>query len=96
MRAFFVKGVEMHVPWAVEGLPTLLLYISPVPLPFFFGWLVIFLFSIDQEVHTCVVWCIMHFSNGVRIDHNAAIQQDSPYYTPLSTLPWFRRQGHHI
>ncbi|KAN0116055.1 hypothetical protein V8E52_006361, partial [Russula decolorans] len=41
MRAFFADGLDnMHVPWAVEGLPTLL----HLSLFLFFGGLVIFLF----------------------------------------------------
>ena len=59
MRAFFANGVdEMHVPWAVEGLPTLL----HLSLFLFFGGLAIFLFNVDQEVFTCVVSWIGLFS----------------------------------
>ncbi|KAF8471368.1 hypothetical protein DFH94DRAFT_612612, partial [Russula ochroleuca] len=47
MRAFFADGVDkMHIPWAVEGLPTLL----HLSLFLFFGGLVIFLFNIDHTV----------------------------------------------
>jgi hypothetical protein len=39
MRAFFADGVDkMHIPWAVEGLPTLL----HLSLFLFFGGLAIF------------------------------------------------------
>ena len=56
MRAYFANGVDkMHIPWAVEGLPALL----HISLFLFFGGLVIFLFNIDHEVFTCVVWWIV-------------------------------------
>ncbi|KAF8471366.1 hypothetical protein DFH94DRAFT_637091, partial [Russula ochroleuca] len=59
MRAFFANGVdEMHIPWAVEGLPTLL-HLSVF---LFFGGVVIFLFNVDQEVLTGVAWWIGLFS----------------------------------
>ncbi|KAF8467096.1 hypothetical protein DFH94DRAFT_848300 [Russula ochroleuca] len=63
MRTFFAKGVDkMGIPWAVEGLPTLL----HLSLFLFFGGLGIFLFNVDREVFTgvvCRVW----------IDHTTAI-----------------------
>ena len=53
MRAFFAEGVEkMHIPWAVEGLPTLL----HLSLFLFFAGLAIFLFNINREVFCHVVW----------------------------------------
>ena len=55
MRAFFANGMEkMHIPWAVEGLPTLL----HLSLFLFFIGLAIFLFNIDQEFLISVVWWI--------------------------------------
>jgi hypothetical protein len=87
MRAFFANGVDkMHIPWAVEGLPTLL----HLSLFLFFGGLVIFLFNVDQEVFTCVVWWIGLFSMvyGL-ITLLPLIRQDSPYYAPLSIPAWF-------
>ena len=86
IRAFFANGVEkMHISWAVEGLPTLL----HLSLFLFFGGLVIFLFNIDREVFTCVVWWIGLFSMvyGL-ITLLPLIRQDSPYYTPLSIPAW--------
>ena len=87
MRAFFAKGVdEMHIPWAVEGLPALL----HLSLFLFFGGLVIFLFNIDQEVFICVVLWIGLFSLVyVLITISPLIRHDSPYYTPLSIPIWF-------
>jgi hypothetical protein len=82
MRAFFANGVEnMHFPWVVEGLP-MLLHLS---LFLFFGGLVIFLFNVDREVFTGVVWWIGLFSivYGL-ITLLPLIRHDSPYSTPLS------------
>ena len=87
MRAFFANGVdEMHVPWAVEGLPTLL----HLSLFLFFGGLAIFLFNVDQEVFTCVVSWIGLFSivYGL-ITLLPLIRHNSPYNTPLSITAWF-------
>ena len=87
IRAFYANGVDkMQVPWAVEGLPTLL----HLSLFLFFIGLVIFLFNIDQEVFTSVAWWIGLFSMlyGL-ITLLPVIRPDSPYYTPLSILIWF-------
>jgi Family of unknown function (DUF6535) len=87
MRAFFANGADkMHIPWAVEGLPTLL----HLSLFLFFGGLMIFLFNVDQEVFTYVVLWIGLFSMvyGL-ITLLPLIRQDSPYYTPLSIPAWF-------
>jgi hypothetical protein len=87
MRAFFSDGVDkMHVPWVVEGLPTLL----HLSLFLFFGGLAIFLFNVNREVFTGVVWWIGLFSTVyVLITLLPLIRQDSPYYTPLSIPAWF-------
>ena len=85
-RAFFSNGVDkMHIPWAVEGLPTLL-HLSVF---LFFGGLAVFLFNVDQEVSICVVWWIGLFSflYGL-ITLMPMIRQDSPYSAPLSTPAW--------
>jgi hypothetical protein len=76
----------MHVPWAVEALPTLL----HLSLFLFFGGLAIFLFNVDEEVFTCVVWWIGLFSTvyGL-ITLLPLIWHDSPYNTPLSKPVWF-------
>ena len=87
MRAYFANGVDkMHIPWAVEGLPTLL----HLSLFLFFGGLVIFLFNIDREVFTFVVLWICFFSMvyGL-ITLLPLIRPDSPYNTPLSIAAWF-------
>jgi hypothetical protein len=87
MRAFFANGADkMHIPWAVEGLPTLL----HLSLFLFFGGLAIFLFNVDQEVFTGVVWWIGLFSVVyVSITLLPLIRQDSPYNAPVSTPAWF-------
>ena len=87
IREFYANGVDtMHVPWAVEGLPTLL----HLSLFLFFGGLVIFLFNVDEEVFSCVVSWIGFFSvvYGL-INLLPLIRHDSPYYSPLSKPAWF-------
>ena len=91
MRAFYANGVDrMHIPWAVEGLPALL----HLSLFLFFGGLIIFLFHVDREVFTCVVWWIGFFSMvyGL-ITLLPLIRQDSPYNSPLSVPAWFLCAG---
>ncbi|KAH9987584.1 hypothetical protein BJV77DRAFT_927043, partial [Russula vinacea] len=82
MRAFFANGVDkMHIPWAVEGLPTLL----HLSMFLFLGGLVIFLFHIDHAVFSSVMWWIGLFSivYGL-ITVLPIVRHDSPYYAPLS------------
>jgi hypothetical protein len=87
MRAFYANGVEkMHIPWAVEGLPTLL----HLSLLLFFGGLAIFLFNVDAEVFTSVVcWIGLFLTVYGLITLLPLIRPDSPYYTPLSKPAWF-------
>ena len=87
MRAFYSNGVDnMHIPWAVEGLPTLL----HLSLFFFFFGLAIFLFNVDEEVFIFVVSWIGLFSMAYGlITLLPLIWHDSPYYTPLSKPAWF-------
>jgi hypothetical protein len=87
MHAFFADGVDkMHIPWAVEGLPTLL----HLALFLFFSGLAIFLFNVDREVFTCVVWWIGLFTMvyGL-ITLLPLIRHNSPYSVPLSLPVWF-------
>ncbi|KAH9998362.1 hypothetical protein BJV77DRAFT_923995, partial [Russula vinacea] len=82
IRALFAYGVDkMHIPWAVEGLP-MLLHLSVL---LFFCGLVIFLFNLDREVFTSVVWWICPFTlvYGL-ITALPLIRHDSPYSAPLS------------
>jgi hypothetical protein len=87
MRAFYANGVDkMHIPWAVEGLPTLL----HLSLFLFFGGLIIFLFNVDREVFLWVVSWIGIFSMVYWfITLLPLIRQDSPYYSPLSIPIWY-------
>ena len=87
MQAYFADGVDkMHIPWAVEGLPTLL-HLSVF---LFFGGLIIFLFNTNREVFISVVWWIGLFSLVYgSITLLPLIQQDSPYESPLTTPAWF-------
>ena len=87
MREFYAKGVDdMHIPWAVEGLPTLL----HLSLFLFFGGLAVFLFNVDQEVFSCVVcWIGLFLIVYGLITLLPLNRHDSPYYTPLSKPVWF-------
>ena len=87
IRAFFVDGVDkMRLPWAVEGLPTLLHF----SLFLFFGGQAIFLFNVDREVFSYVNWKIGLFClvYGM-ITLLPSIWEDGPYNSPLSTSAWF-------
>ena len=87
IRALFANGVEeMHVPWAVEGLPTLL----HLSLFLFFGGLAIFLFNVDHDVFTCVfLWIVLFLIVYGLVTLLPFIRHDSPYNTPLSIIAWF-------
>ena len=87
MRAFYFNGTDnMHISWAVEGLPTLL----HLSLFLFFGGLAIFLFNVDEEVFICVGCFIGVFliEYGL-ITMLPLIRHESPYYTPLSKPAWY-------
>ena len=87
MRAYYYNGVEnMHISWAVEGLPTLL----HLSLFLFFGGLAIFLFNVDEEVFTCVAcWIGLFVIVYGLITMLPLIRHNSPYYTPLSKPAWY-------
>ena len=87
MQAFFAEDMDnMHIPWAVEGLPTLLHF----SLFFFFGGVAIFLFNVDREVFSYVVcWIGLFFLVYGMITLLPLIRPDSPYNSPLSTAAWF-------
>ena len=68
MHAFFANCVyEMHIPWAVEGLPTLL-HLSVL---IFFGGLVFFFSTIDHAVFG-PDFVDQAFLNRVWTDHSDA------------------------
>jgi Family of unknown function (DUF6535) len=91
IRAFFAEGVDkLHLPWAVETLPTLL----HASLFLFFLGLVIFLFSINHTVFTVVLWWVGLCTGAyICITFMPIFRQDSPYYTPLSLSIWFLVTG---
>ena len=87
MRAFFADAVDkMHIPWAVEGLPTLL----HLSLFLFFAGLGVFLINIHLTVFIFVISWIGLFSTvyGL-ITLLPLIRKDSPYSAPLSIPAWF-------
>ena len=91
IRAFFADGVDkLHLPWAVEALPTLL----HLSLFFFFSGLIIFLFNINHTVFSVVVWWV-GLSAGVYacITLVPIFRHDSPYYAPLSSIIWLLYTG---
>jgi hypothetical protein len=94
MRAYFANGVDrMHIPWAVEGLPTLL----HLSLFLFFGGLVIFLFNVNQEVFTlCVCWIGLFSMVYGLITVLPLIWHDSPYYTPLFLTSLVSMPAYHM
>ena len=87
MRAFYAEGVgNMHIPWAVEGLPTLL----HLSLFLFFGGVAVFLFNVNREVFSYVIcWIGLFCLVYGMITLLPLIRQDSPYNSPLSTPAWF-------
>jgi Family of unknown function (DUF6535) len=91
MRAFFAEGMDnMHIPWAVEGLPTLL----HLSLSYFFSGLLIFLFNIDHAVFSSVIWWIVLSSivYGL-VTVMPILRHNSPYLGPLSPAIWFLYTG---
>ena len=91
MRAFFASGVnKLRIPWAVEGLPTLL----HLSLLLFFAGLAIFLFNVNRDVFECVaVWIGLFSMLYGLITLLPLLRHDSPYYTPLSIPAWLMYAG---
>jgi len=87
VRSFFAEGVDkLHLPWAVEILPTLL----HGSLFLFFSGLVIFLFNIHHTVFTIILWWVGLLTGVyICITFMPIFRRDSPYYTPLSRSVWF-------
>jgi Family of unknown function (DUF6535) len=86
IRTFFADGVDkLHLPSAVEVLPTLL----HTSLFLFFSGLLIFLFNIHHTVFTLVAWWI-GLSGGIYgcVTLMPIFRLDSPYYAPLSLSAW--------
>jgi hypothetical protein len=91
IRAFFAEGIDkLHLPLAVEALPTLL----HASLFLFFSGLLVFLFNINHTVFSFVAWWI-GLSAVVYgcITMMPIFRHDSPYYAPLSSSAWFIYTG---
>jgi len=91
IRSFFAEGVDkLHLPWAVEILPTLL----HTSLFLFFSGLVVFLSTIHHTVFTIVLWWVGLLTGVyICITFMPIFRQDSPYYTPLSLSMWLLVTG---
>jgi len=75
----------LHLPFAVETLPTLL----HISLFLFFSGLLIYLFNIDLTVFMALVCCVGLFTVVYScITFMPLFRHDSPYYTPLSSSVW--------
>ncbi|KAH9057261.1 hypothetical protein EDB87DRAFT_1793396 [Lactarius vividus] len=86
IRAFFAEGVERYfLPWVVETLPTLL----HVSLFLFFSGLVVFLCNVNLTIYKLVLsWvgvCTVLYGCSTFMP---IFCDDSPYYTPLTSLIW--------
>ncbi|KAH9017116.1 hypothetical protein EDB83DRAFT_191925 [Lactarius deliciosus] len=91
IRAFFSEGIDkLHLPWAVETLPTLL----HTSLFLFFAGLVVFLFNIRHTVFGVVLWWVgLCTGTYLCITVLPIFRHDSPYYTPLSYSVWLFVSG---
>ena len=91
IRSFFAEGVDkLHLPLAVDVLPTLL----HSSLFLFFAGLVVFLYHINSTVFIIVaVWVGICTFVYACITLLPIFRHDSPYYTPLSSLAWFIYTG---
>ncbi|KAN0137370.1 hypothetical protein V8E53_004815 [Lactarius tabidus] len=87
IRAFFAEGVErLHLPWAVEALPTLL----HICVFLFFAGLGVYLFGVHKTVFSVVIaWvglCVVVYAYVTALP---ILHKDSPYHASLSTFIWF-------
>ena len=84
IHAFYSEGVEnMHVPWTVEALPTLL----HISLFLFFAGLAVFLFNVHLTIFGVVTaWigiCVILYAC---LTFLPIIRKNSPYSGPLSSF----------
>jgi Family of unknown function (DUF6535) len=86
IRSFFANGVDnLHLPWAVEALPTLL----HLSFFLFFAGLLISLFNVNHTVFRVVVlWVGFSAVMYGCITILPIFRHDSPYYAPLSPSTW--------
>jgi len=91
IRAYFSEGIDkLHLPWAVEALPTLL----HTSLFLFFTGLVIFLFGVHHTVFGVVLWWVgLCTGTYLCITFLPIFRHNSPYYTPLSFSVWLLVSG---
>ena len=91
IRAFFSEGVDkLHLPWAVEALPTLL----HLSLFLFFAGLLVYLYNIHHTVFSAVAWWIgLCVAIYICITLMPIFRNDSPYYAPLSESAWYLVSG---
>ncbi|KAI9458613.1 hypothetical protein BJY52DRAFT_1416389 [Lactarius psammicola] len=91
VHAFFSEGVEtLHLPWAVQILPTLL----HLSLFLFLAGVVVFLGQVNQTIYKLVLtWACLCAALYGCITFVPIIRHDSPYYTPLSSSVWFIVNG---
>ena len=91
IRAFFAEGIDkLHLPWAVETLPTLL-HLSVF---IFFAGLLIYLFNINYTVFSFAAsWVGVSAGIYAWTTSIPLFRHDSPYYTPLSSLVWVLYSG---
>jgi len=91
IRAFFAEGVDkLHLPWAVETLPTLL----QLSVFLFFAGLLIYLFSFNHTVFSFAAsWVGISVGIYAWTTFIPLFRHDSPYYTPLSSLVWVLYSG---
>src|SRR6266478_600923 len=80
IHAFYAEGVEnLHVPWTVEALPTLL----HLSLFLFFAGLAVFLFSVHHTIFRVVTaWIGICFIVYACLTFLPIVRKNSPYSGP--------------
>ena len=91
VHAFFAEGIEtLHVPWALQVLPTLL----HLSLFLFLVGVVVFLYNVNDTIFDLVLpWACICAVLYVCITFMPIFRRDSPYFTPLSSSMWFIVNG---
>jgi hypothetical protein len=84
IHAFYSEGVEeLHVPWTVEALPTLL----HISLFLFFAGLAVFLFNVHLTIFGVVTaWIGICVISYACLTFLPIIRKNSPYSGPLSSF----------
>ncbi len=91
IHAFFFEGIDkLHLPWAVEALPSLL----HLSLFLFFASLLVFLFNINHTVFSTAVWWVgLCTATYISITFVPFFWFNSPYHSPLSSPTWLLATG---